>query len=93
MMGNSFASRVAASLLKAIEVPELIAETPEAYEALALRLATDTNLQKNIADKILRNRETAPLFDTVRFTRDLEAIYQEMHSRSLKGEFPDVIEG
>jgi protein O-GlcNAc transferase len=93
MMGNSFASRVAASLLKAIEVPELIAETPEAYESLALRLATDTNLRKNIADKILRNRETAPLFDTVRFTRDLEAIYQEMHSRSLKGEFPDVIEG
>jgi predicted O-linked N-acetylglucosamine transferase (SPINDLY family) len=76
--GESFTSRVAASLLHAMGAPELIAPTLAGYEALAVALAKDPARLKAIKDKLLRNRDTSPLFDTVAYTRDLEALYMRM---------------
>src|SRR5258706_7310860 len=76
--GNTFAGRVAASLLKAIGLPELIAASLETYEAMALQLARDANALAGIRAKLQRNRDTQPLFDTARFTRNLEAAYIRM---------------
>lgn len=86
--GTSFASRVASSLLRAIEMPELITTSLEDYEALALKLACDPALLAATKDKLARNRLTAPLFDTARFTRHLEAAYVTMYERAQRGEPP-----
>ena len=80
-MGESFASRVAGSLLNAIGLPELITDTPEAYEALAIDLATHPDKLNAIRAKLQANRLTTPLFDTERYTRQLESAYQAMWDR------------
>ena len=71
--GKSFAGRVGASLLTAAGLGELVTDTPEAYQALALKLATDSALLKDIRTRLENSRVTAPLFDTARFARNLEA--------------------
>ncbi len=83
--GNGFASRVAASLLKAAGAPETIVESLSAYEALALKLAREPALLASIRDKLARASESADLFDTARFTRHLEAAYAAMHQRARDG--------
>ena len=90
-MGESFASRVAASLLNSINLPELITSTPEEYEALAIELATHPEKLKAIKDKLASNLSTAPLFDTKRFTKNLESAYTQMYERHQKGLEPDHI--
>jgi len=72
--GSAFAGRVAASLLTAAGLPELIAETAQDYEALALALAREPERLKALRDKLAAGRATAPLFDTPRLARDLEAL-------------------
>ena len=62
--GDAFAGRVAASLLQAVGLPELIVSNLEEYEALALKLARDPALLAEIKAKLARNRDTYPLFDT-----------------------------
>jgi len=91
LMGRSFASRMAASLLKAIGLPELITTTQEEYEASAIELAN--NLQKLLAikKKLANNRLSTPLFDTPLFTRNIENAYIKMHERCLGGLKPDHI--
>jgi len=91
-MGKSFASRVAASLLKAIELPELIAHTPEEYETKAIELATDPSKLNEIKGKLKRNRMTTPLFNSKLFARHIEAAFEEMHARYQAGLPPAVIE-
>lgn len=81
LMGKSFASRYAASLLNAIDLPELITETPKAYEALAIELATHPEKLKTIKEKLKRNQLTTRLFDTHKFTLSLESAYQAMYDR------------
>jgi predicted O-linked N-acetylglucosamine transferase (SPINDLY family) len=81
LMGNSFASRVAASLLNAIGLPELITRTPQAYEALAIELASNPEKLRNLKQKLASNRLTTSLFDTPQFTKDLERIYAHMYER------------
>jgi len=81
MMGQSFASRVAASLLNAIGLPELITNTPEEYEALAIALARNPQKLADIKLKLANNRLTTPLFDTPLFTKNLEAAYIKMYER------------
>jgi len=76
--GASFPGRVGGSLLHAIGMPELIAPSSEAYEQLALRLARDPVALAAQKARLAQNRETHPLFDTARFTRDLEAAYAAM---------------
>jgi predicted O-linked N-acetylglucosamine transferase (SPINDLY family) len=82
--GTAFAGRVGASLLTAAGLPELIAETAQDYEALALALARDPARLKALRDRLAANRATAPLFDTQRLTRDLEAAYLEMLAAAVK---------
>ncbi|HEX4270831.1 MAG TPA: tetratricopeptide repeat protein [Rhizomicrobium sp.] len=76
-----FAGRVAASLLHAVGLPELIAPTPEDYEAMAVALAKNPERLAALKSKLAANRATAPLFDTPRFARDIEAIYTKLAQR------------
>ena len=92
LLGRHFASRVSASLLTAIGVPELITTSLEDYEALALRLGRDKNAREAIAERIRLNRATMPLFDTARFTRNLERAFEEMVNIWQRGEPPRMIE-
>ena len=73
--GETFAGRVAASLLHAIGLPELVAGSLDEYEALALQLATDASRLQSIRRKLAQNRLGYPLFDTDRFRRHIEAAY------------------
>jgi predicted O-linked N-acetylglucosamine transferase (SPINDLY family) len=78
VQGAAFAGRVAASALNAAGLPELIAPSLEAYEALALKLAREPALVAAIKAKLDRNRATCALFDTPSYTRNLEAAYIRM---------------
>ena len=69
-------------------MPELIARSLEEYEALALALARDSGRLAALKTKLAENRPTFPLFDTARFTRNLEAAYVAMHERASRGEAP-----
>jgi len=81
LMGQSFASRVAASLLNAIGLPELITNTQKEYEALAIELAMNPKKLGGIKLKLANNRLTTPLFNTPLFTKNLEAVYIKMYER------------
>jgi protein O-GlcNAc transferase len=85
-LGETFAGRVAASLLKAVGLEELITHASGEYEALALKLARDASYLASIKEKLARNRTTAPLFDTARATRHIEAAYTMMWQRYQAGE-------
>ncbi|MFN3656090.1 MAG: tetratricopeptide repeat protein [Pseudolabrys sp.] len=89
--GESFAARVAASLVTAVGLPELVAPTRPAYEALAVELATQPDKLAALRRRLADNRLTAPLFDTARFTRAIEAGYLTAHERAQKGQPPDHI--
>jgi predicted O-linked N-acetylglucosamine transferase (SPINDLY family) len=80
-MGETFAGRVAASLLKAIGLPELITKSQSEYEAHAIELAKSPEELSAIKDKLAKNRLTTPLFDTERYTRHLETAYQVIYER------------
>jgi predicted O-linked N-acetylglucosamine transferase (SPINDLY family) len=88
-LGDAFAGRVAASLLNAVGLPELVVNSLEQYENLALKLATDGNLLTKIKSGLSRGRMAHPLFDTDRFRRHLEAAYVAMWQRSQRGETPE----
>jgi predicted O-linked N-acetylglucosamine transferase (SPINDLY family) len=89
--GGSFASRVGASLLTAVGLPEMITENLADYEALALALARDPARLAALRRKLAANRLTTSLFDTAGFTRGLEAAYAQMWERHQRGEAPDHI--
>lgn len=80
-VGEAFASRMAASLLNAIDLPELITYTQRQYEDLAVQLATDPLRLARIKQRLAEKRLTASLFDTPRFTRHLEAAFTELYRR------------
>ena len=90
-MGHSFASRVAASLLNAVHLPELITTTQEQYESLAIELAMHPEKLKTIKDKLITNLPTAPLYDTPLFTKHLESAYLTMVDRYQRGLDPEHI--
>jgi predicted O-linked N-acetylglucosamine transferase (SPINDLY family) len=89
-LGTTFAGRVGASLLHAIGLSDLVMPSLDEYEARALELAHDGNALAEIGSRLARNRVTHPLFDTVRFTRHLEAAYVRMVERQRKGEAPET---
>ena len=84
LKGATFAGRVAASLLTAAGLPDLIAETLDEYRALALALARDPERLAEVRARVAEVRAT-PLFDTPGYVRDLEALYRRMHARRLAG--------
>jgi protein O-GlcNAc transferase len=86
--GSAFPGRVAASLLGAVGMPELITQSQDAYEALAIRLANDKGAMDGLKRKLAQNRLTYPLYDTGRFTKNLEATYATMWETWKKGAWP-----
>ena len=86
--GEALAARMAGSLLHAIGMPELIAASPEDYEALAIRLGRDAEFLAATKAKLAANRTNKPLFDTDRFRRHIEAAYIAMWERVQRGEPP-----
>ena len=91
-VGHSFASRVAASLLKAVNLPELITTTQDEYESLAIKLAKDPERLKILKDKLINSLPTSPLYDSKLFTSHLEAAYLTMYKRYQDGLNPIDIE-
>ncbi|QWE14695.1 tetratricopeptide repeat protein [Polynucleobacter sp. AP-Sving-400A-A2] len=91
LIGDSFASRVAASLLNAIGLAELITYSENEYEALAIELAMNPKKLTAIKSKLVNNRQTTPLFNTPCFTKNLEAAFIKMHGGYLAGFQPDHI--
>ena len=87
-LGSTFAGRVAASLDRAVGLPELVTASLADYEALALRLAREPELLAAAKGKLATNRGSFPLFDTARFTRHLEAAYTVMWQRAQRAESP-----
>jgi protein O-GlcNAc transferase len=90
-LGSSAVSRHGASILNALNLPELITTTLEVYESLAIELATDPEKLKLIKDKLVSNLSAAPLYDTSLFARNLESAYSMMYERYQQGSDPDHI--
>jgi len=91
LLGRSFAGRVAASLLNVNGLPELVTNSQESYEALAIELAMNPKKLAEIKLKLANNRMTTPLFDTPLFTKNIEAAYIKMYERYQEGLEPDHI--
>ena len=91
-MGESFASRVAGSLLNAIGLSELITYTKKEYENKAIELASNAKLLAEIKNKLNKNKNTKPLFNTELFTNNLESAYKEIYKRYLSGKNPSNLE-
>ncbi len=92
LIGKSFASRVAASLLNAIELPELLTQSEQEYEAKAIELAMNPEKIKEIKAKLERKRLAATLFDTKLFAKHIESAYEEMYEKYQGDLTPDHIE-
>lgn len=90
--GSHFASRVSESLLTALGLPELVADDADGYIALVRSLVTDPERRQLLRQKLTANRETMPLFDTVRFTRHLERAFEMMADRARRGLPPEHID-
>ena len=89
--GESFASRMAASLLNAIGLPELVTSSQQEYEDVAVELATNRELYKEIKAKLATNRLATCLFDTKFFAGKLENAYQQIYNQSRDGLLPEHI--
>jgi len=88
LRGSTFAGRVAASVLHAACLPEMVTDSIERYEALALELAQRRAVLTDLKARLISGRRSQPLFDTARFTHNLERAYLAMWERYQKGERP-----
>ena len=86
--GDAFAARVAASLLDAVGLPELITHSLAQYEELAVELAGNADILADIRLKLSQHRATCTLFDTERFRRHIESAFETMWQRYQRGEPP-----
>ena len=84
-MGSSFASRMGASILSSIGLQELITTDLDAYQELAIKLATNRNFYSSIQDKLLLNLSTFPLFNSILFASNIDKAFMEAHRRRLNG--------
>ena len=91
LLGKHFASRVSASLLTAIGLPELITHSAKEYEKLAINLATNPQKLLSIRYSLLSKRPTYPLFDTARFTQNLEKAFSLIWQSRQKGLLPETL--
>jgi protein O-GlcNAc transferase len=83
--GETFAARVAGSLLKAAGVPQLVTNSLHEYQALALRLATSPDELHGLRTLLKRQRDISPLFDTPRFAHNLETAFHAMWQQHVAG--------
>ena len=90
--GNSFAGRVAASMLNAINLPELITNSKKEYEKKAINFANNPHHIKEIKNKLKENRLKAPLFNTELYVKNIENIFHKIHLRQLNKLQPEHIE-
>jgi protein O-GlcNAc transferase len=81
LIGNAYPSRMAASILNAVNLKELITNTQEEYETLAIEFAQDPIKLKKIREKLLNNLDTAPLYDAPLFTKNIESAYKQIYQR------------
>jgi len=91
LLGNHFASRVSGSLLTAIGLTELITKSSAEYEKLAIDLGNNPKKLLSIRYSLLSKRPTYPLFDTARFTKNLERAFCKIWQRHQKGLLPENI--
>ena len=91
MEGNSFPGRVAGSLLNAVGLPELITQSLEEYESLAVRLASDPEELLKIKNKLATNRLNMPLFNTDLFRRNIESAYIKAYERYQNNLSPELL--
>ncbi|HEV2976566.1 MAG TPA: tetratricopeptide repeat protein [Casimicrobiaceae bacterium] len=89
--GETFASRVAGSQLRAIGLPELVTHSLQAYEALALELAQRPALLAQVRARLSVNRGTQPLFDVAGYTRALEALFFRAWEEHQRGQGSDAV--
>lgn len=87
--GQTFASRVGASLLAAMNMEQLITDSAAAYEALAIDIATTPGRADQLKQQVWRNRDAAALFDSERFCRNLEDLYRRMWDIQTAGRAPE----
>jgi predicted O-linked N-acetylglucosamine transferase (SPINDLY family) len=87
-MDRSFASRVAASLVSALGMADLVTADLAEYETRALDLALDAGKLAEVKERLLRNRDSAPLFDAQRSARAIESAYASMYERFQQGHPP-----
>ena len=87
--GRSFASRVASSLLNALDIPELITNSKEEYEQKAIELGKNKNELQRIIKKIEVHKFSKPLFNPKLFTKNLESAFEKIHLRHVDGLEPD----
>ena len=90
--GESFASRVAASLLNSLGLKELVADSLDHYKAIAIQLAKNKNELFSIKEKLSIKKITSPLFNTNLFTKNLEKAYKIIYTRHLNNLSPENIE-
>ncbi|MPZ39806.1 MAG: tetratricopeptide repeat protein [Rhizobiales bacterium] len=88
-LGSTFPGRVAASLLRAVGLPDMVTGTLGEYEALALKLAREPALLADIRRRLAHNRLTYPLFSTDRFARHIERAYETMREHARQGRGPE----
>ena len=86
--GEALAARMAGSLLRTLDVPELVTSSRDEYTRTAIRLAQAPQELRRLRERLLENRERSPLFDTDRFRRHLESAYVQMWERLQRGEGP-----
>ena len=84
LIGESFASRVSASLLNAIGLPELIVYSEKEYEQLAIELANNKKNLENIKNKLKNYRSSAPFFNINLFAKNMESAYEKIYKRYLE---------
>ena len=89
--GNSFNNREAASILRSLNLPELITSSEKEYESLAVELGNNPEKLRFINEKLLSNLSTAPLYDTPMFTKNLEFAFTQMYYKYQKGLEPNHI--
>ena len=89
--GEQFSARVAASVLDAVGLPELITASEDEYEQLAFELATKPRKLKTLKRKLAKNIASQPLFDTERYTRNFEAGLQKAYNLYFEGKRPEDI--
>jgi protein O-GlcNAc transferase len=84
LRGDTFAARVSGSILTAAQLPALIAQSMADYETKVIKLATNRELLQDVARRVKAARDTAHLFDTPAFTRNLESLYLQMLADSTR---------
>ena len=90
-LGEAFPGRVAASLLNALGLPELVAGNLAEYEERAIQIGSDPTRAYELRRKLIDRRQKTPVFDTARFARNIESAYENMYQRYCGGLAPDHI--